>query len=75
MRNVPETLAEAALDAALANLVHRDHEPLAARALLVSAQRQLASPPQSSSKLDRHEPACLVALSVIHLVWLTLRLW
>jgi hypothetical protein len=61
--------AELALDRALARLSSVDHEPLAARAQLVAAQRRLGRRAAVVSRLERSEPALLWAFAAAHLAW------
>lgn len=71
-RDSPE---EGALTRSLQALPQVDLSPLAARALLVAAQRRLVQPEERPSWLDRHEAAFLVVLSATHLVWGLVHAW
>jgi len=71
-RDSPE---EGALTRELHALPQVDLSPLAARALLVAAQRRLAQPEPRPSWLERHEATFLVALSATHLVWGLVHAW
>jgi len=64
-----------ALSRELEALPQVDLAPLAARALLVRAQRRLTRAEKKPSWLEKHETTLLVALSATHLVWGLLHAW
>jgi len=57
------------LDAALSALPEHDLDPLRARALELDALRRLAQPGRRPSRWLRFEPAVLVALALLQLLW------
>lgn len=69
----PESAEEQRITRQLRELPQLDLPPLASRALLVEAQRALATDPPERSWLARQETAFLLILSAAHLGWALLQ--
>ena len=67
--HVVESDEEQQITRALRELPQLDLSPLAARALLVAAQRRFARREEQPSWLQRQETTFLIALSAAHLAW------
>jgi hypothetical protein len=72
MNHDEDQAGEANLDRALARLPIADLPPLAARALLMAAERRLGRA-RSNRWIERYEPPLLAAFAVGHLIWALVR--